>query len=60
MIRHRTAVKTEDDHQPGVTGNLFETDMELVSWGTESAEGDLMRSTNEAIRRNASAAAQTI
>jgi hypothetical protein len=28
MIRQRTAVKTEDDHQPRVTGNLFETDGE--------------------------------
>jgi hypothetical protein len=44
MIHQRTAVTTEDNHQPGVTGNLFETDMELVSKGTESGEGDLRRS----------------
>jgi hypothetical protein len=43
MIRHRTAVTTENDHQPGVTGNLFETDMEPRSKGTGSCEEDHMR-----------------
>jgi hypothetical protein len=40
MIRHRTAVTTEDDHQPGVTGNYFERDMEPKSKGAGSCEED--------------------
>jgi hypothetical protein len=43
MIRHRTAVTTEDDHQPGVTGNHFESDMEPRSKGTGSCEEDHVR-----------------
>jgi hypothetical protein len=43
MIRHRTAVTTENDHQPEVTGNLFETDMEPRSKGTGSCEEDHVR-----------------
>ena len=30
IIRRRTAVTTDDDHQAGVTGNLFETEMDLL------------------------------
>jgi hypothetical protein len=33
MIHQRTAVTTEDDHQPGVTGNLFETDVAATAIG---------------------------
>jgi hypothetical protein len=43
MIRHRTAVTTEDDHQPGIKGNLFESDMEPGSKGTGSCEEDHVR-----------------
>jgi hypothetical protein len=43
MIRQRTAVTTEDDHQPGVTGNLFETEMEPRNKGTGSCEEDHVR-----------------
>ena len=41
--RHDTSVdrgKTQDNHLPRVTSNLVENDVEPVSKGTESCEGD--------------------
>jgi hypothetical protein len=41
--RHDLSVdrgKTQDNHLPRVTGNLFENDMEPMSKGSQSCEGD--------------------
>ena len=46
MIRQRTVVTIEDGHQPGVTGNLFETEMDLLPADMGTKQVDFRTSEN--------------
>jgi hypothetical protein len=51
MSLQRNAVKTEVDHQPGVTGDLFETEIELLPADMGTKQVDSRTSENSMLAK---------
>jgi hypothetical protein len=51
MIRRRIAVTTDDDHQPEFTGNLFETEMDLLPADMRPEQVDFRTSENSMLAK---------